>query len=132
MRIKGKVIFPGVAEGEILVSSEAVSFLGGVDPASGLVKEKGHPLEGNSLKDKILLLPGGKGSTVGSYVLYQMKKNGTAPAGIFSQGGDEMIASGAIISEIPMLFEPKGELLSLSSGKMAVLNAREGYIEVKY
>lgn len=132
MKIKGKVIFAGEAQGETLVSREAISFLGGVDPESGVIKEEGHPLEGESLKGKILILPGGKGSTVGSYVLYQMKKNAVAPEGIFSLRGGEMMASGAIISAIPMLFEPKGELLSLPSGKKARLNAREGYIEVEY
>ncbi len=131
MRIKGKVVFPGIAEGELVVSEKAISFLGGVDAETGVVKEKGHPLEGVCLKDKILLLPRGKGSTVGSYVLYQMKKNGVAPSGIFSVQGDEMVASGAIISEIPMLYDPRGELLSMPSGKKATLNAKEGYLEVQ-
>ena len=131
MRIRGKIASRGVAEGELLVSQEEISFLGGVDPATGVVKEKGHPLEGISLKGKILLIPGGKGSTVGSYVLYEMKKRGTAPAGIFSVKGDETIVTGAIISEIPMLFSPKGNLLQLQSGKKALLNAKEGYLEVQ-
>ncbi len=131
MRIKGKIVFSGIVEGQLVVSKKAISFLGGVDVETGVIRERGHPLEGIGLKGKILLLPRGKGSTVGSYTLYQMKKNGVAPSGIFSVQGDEMVVSGAIISEIPMLYEPRGELLNIPCGKRAILNAKEGYLEVQ-
>jgi hypothetical protein len=53
------------------------------------------------VKSKILVFPTGKGSTVGSYTLYRMKKNGTAPVGIVNRECETVVAVGAIISEIP-------------------------------
>ncbi len=103
MELKGRTIFKGKAEGEALVTSQPISFYGGVDPNTGEVIEKGHALQGKTVKGKILVFPTGKGSTVGSYTLYRMKKNGTAPAGIVNRECETVVAVGAIISEIPCL-----------------------------
>lgn len=100
-QLKGRIIYKGNAEGEALVTSQPISFYGGVDPATGIVIEKGHELQGQSVKGRILVFPTGKGSTVGSYTLYRMKKNGTAPAGIVNRECETVVAVGAIISEIP-------------------------------
>jgi uncharacterized protein len=77
---EARLIKSGLAEGEALVSAAPVGFLGGVDGETGLVTERGHPLEGMCVAGKILVFPTGKGSTVGSYVLYQLAANGVAPA----------------------------------------------------
>jgi predicted aconitase with swiveling domain len=77
--MKGRMISPGTAEGVAIVSTEPIGFYGGIDIKTGIVIEKDHPLEGKSVKDKILVFPCGKGSTVGSYVIYGIKKNGVAP-----------------------------------------------------
>ena len=103
MIMRGRVIFRGTVKGEALVSTEAISFYGGVDPTTGVITEKGHPLEGKSIKGKILVFPQGKGSTVGSYILYRLKKNGVAPLGIINKECDTVVAVGAIISEIPLI-----------------------------
>jgi hypothetical protein len=100
-QLKGRIIYKGKAEGEVLVTSQPISFYGGVDPNTGVVIEKGHELQGQSVKGKILVFPTGKGSTVGSYTLYRMKKNGTAPAGMINKECETIVAVGAIISEIP-------------------------------
>ena len=101
MILNGRIIRYGKAEGEAIVSVQPVGFLGGVDPDTGVFIEKGHPLEGKSVKGKILVFPTGKGSTVGSYVLYRMKKNGTAPLAIINEECEPIVAVGAIISDIP-------------------------------
>ena len=100
-QLKGRIIYKGKGEGEALVTSMPISFYGGVDPNTGNVIEKGHELQGQSIKGKILVFPQGKGSTVGSYTLYRMKKNGTAPAGMINRECETIVAVGAIISEIP-------------------------------
>jgi predicted aconitase with swiveling domain len=102
-QLKGRIIYKGKAEGEALVTSMPISFYGGVDPNTGIVLEKGHELQGQSVKGKILVFPQGKGSTVGSYTLYRMKKNGTAPAGMINKETETIVAVGAIISEIPFV-----------------------------
>jgi predicted aconitase with swiveling domain len=100
-QLKGRLISKGKGEGEALVTTQPISFYGGVDPNTGVVIEKGHELQGQNVKGKILVFPTGKGSTVGSYTLYRMKKNGTAPAGIVNRECETVVAVGAIISEIP-------------------------------
>lgn len=101
MEIKGRIIFKGKVEGEALVTSQPISFYGGVDPDTGTITEKGHELEGKNIRGKILVFPNGKGSTVGSYSLYRMKKNGTAPIGMINEECETIVAVGAIISGIP-------------------------------
>ena len=102
-QLKGRIIYKGKAEGDALVTSQPISFYGGVDPNTGVVIEKGHELQGQSVKGKILVFPQGKGSTVGSYTLYRLKKNGAAPAGMINRECETIIAVGAIISEIPTI-----------------------------
>jgi predicted aconitase with swiveling domain len=101
MELKGRIISKGTAQEKALVTSQPISFYGGVDPNTGEIIEKGHELQGKSVKDKILVFPNGKGSTVGSYTLYRMKKNGVAPAGMINRECETVVAVGAIISNIP-------------------------------
>jgi len=100
MILEGRIIKYGKVEGEALVSNQPIGFFGGIDPNNGLVIEKGHPLEGKNIGGKILVFPTGKGSTVGSYVLYRMKKNGIAPIAIINEECEPIVAVGAIISDI--------------------------------
>ncbi len=102
-QLKGRIIYKGKAEGEALVTSMPISFYGGVDPNTGVVIEKGHELNGVSIKGKVLVFPQGKGSTVGSYTLYRLKKNGVAPAAMINKETETIVAVGAIISEIPFV-----------------------------
>jgi predicted aconitase with swiveling domain len=101
MELKGRIISKGTAQEKALVTSMPISFYGGVDPNTGEVIEKGHELQGKSVKGKILVFPTGKGSTAGSYTLYRLKKNGMAPAGMINRECETVVAVGAIISEIP-------------------------------
>lgn len=106
MSIKCRTISKGKANGELIVSKEPLSFLGGVDPKTGEVIDPNHGLKGKFIKDKILFILGGKGSTVGSYVIFQMKKNNVAPRAIICLNAEPIIITGAIISEIPMVDSP--------------------------
>lgn len=103
IRVLARVIKPGHAEGEALVSPEPIGFLGGVDPDTGVVIEAGHPLEGQCVAGRVLVFPTGKGSTVGSYTLYRLARSRLAPAAIINAEADPVVAVGAIIAEIPML-----------------------------
>jgi len=105
--IKCRTISKGKIKGNLITSSDPISFLGGVDPDTGIVIDQNHELKGKSIKDKILFIPEGKGSTVGSYVIFQMKKNNTAPKAIICLNAEPIIATGAIISDIPMVDSPE-------------------------
>ena len=99
--MQGRKIFKGKVTGEALVTGDDISFYGGCDPETGEIVEKGHHLEGKSVSGKILVFPTGKGSTVGSYVLYALKKANKAPLAIVNSTTDPVVAVGCIISEIP-------------------------------
>ena len=101
MRFKGRSINPGSAEGEAVVSNEPIGFYGGIDPKTGMFIEKGHELEGKSVKGKILVFPKGKGSTVGSYVIYGLAANKVAPLAIINQETETIVAAGVILAGIP-------------------------------
>jgi predicted aconitase with swiveling domain len=101
--MQGRTIKAGRGEGTALVSPAPVGFLGGVDPETGLVIEHGHPLEGRSVSGQVLVFPTGKGSTVGSYTIYRLARNGLAPAAIVNAQSEAIVAVGAIISDIPMV-----------------------------
>jgi predicted aconitase with swiveling domain len=118
--LTGRIIKAGRAAGEALVSSEPIGFFGGVNPKTGVVVEPGHPLEGQCIAGRVLVFPTGKGSTVGSYTLYRLKKNGMAPAAIINAESEPIVAVGAIISEIPMLDQV--EIGRITSGDWVVVS----------
>ncbi|MBA7601729.1 hypothetical protein ES703_08809 [subsurface metagenome] len=126
--MKGRMISPGKARGEALVSREPMGFYGGVDPKTGVVIEKGHELEGKSVRDKILVFPQGKGSTVGSYVIYGLKKNGVAPAAIVNQETETIVATGVILAGIPCV--DGIDISKIKTGDKLVINADEAMVEV--
>jgi hypothetical protein len=103
MILTGRTIYPGQAQGEALLTRQGISFFGGVDPDTGIVVEQGHELEGQSIAGKVLIFPTGKGSTVGSYTLYRLKKNNLAPSAILNAECETITAVGCIIAEIPCL-----------------------------
>jgi predicted aconitase with swiveling domain len=118
-----------LAKGEALFSDESLSFFGGVDPETGTIIERSHPLFERSVAGKILIFTTGKGSTVGSYVLYQLSKNGKAPAGIICREAEPIIAVGAIMSGIPMVDKP--ERFDFRSGQTVSIDGHNGLILVE-
>ncbi|MBM3304002.1 MAG: DUF126 domain-containing protein [Candidatus Aenigmarchaeota archaeon] len=128
MELKGRKICAGKASGEAIVSSEGVSFYGGVDPDTGVVVEKGHPLEGKSIAGKVLVFPQGKGSTVGSYTMYRLAKNRKAPAAIINKECETIVAVGAIISGIPCV--DRIDISRLKDGVNVEVDAEKGMVRV--
>jgi phosphomecalonate degydratase small subunit len=128
MKLHGRKIFSGIVECEALVSQMGISFFGGVDPDTGVVLEKGHDLEGQSIAAKVLVFPSGKGSTVGSYTLYRLKANGTAPAAVVNAETETITAVGCIISEIPCV--DRIEIVRLESGMRLRVDGDAGVVEV--
>lgn len=129
--IRARIISRGKASGEAIVSQAPIGFLGGVDPKTGTIIEKGHPLEGRNMAGKVLVFPNGKGSTVGSYVMLQLAKNGKAPAAIINISAEPIIAVGAIISKIPMVDKPEKDVYALLKDGMKVeVDADKGKIVI--
>lgn len=132
-RLKGRGLVKGRAEGEAIVGRQPISFLGGVDPNSGVILEKGHELQGLNVKGKILVFPYGKGSTVGSYTLFAMAKKGTKPAGIINSKTEPIIAAGCVLAKIPLMdmleMEPTR---GISTGDFVIMDADAGFVIVKH
>jgi predicted aconitase with swiveling domain len=129
MKFQGRKIYQGQAEAEALVTTMGISFYGGVDPDTGVVVERGHELEGQSVSGKVLVFPSGKGSTVGSYTLYRLKHIGLAPAAIVNAECETITAVGCIISEIPCVDQvPIGEI---ANGARLRIDGELGTVEVK-
>lgn len=129
MHLAGRGISKGRARGPLLVSPAPISFLGGVDPERGIIIEKGHPLQGTSIAGTVLAFPFGKGSTVGSYVLYALSRNGHAPAAIVNTEAEAIIATGAIIGGIPMIDRIGLPLDRLKTGTPATVDGTLGEME---
>lgn len=131
MKLKSHVVSKGRAWGEALVSRQAISFLGSVDPISGVIIEKGHELAGISIKNRVLVFPYGKGSTVGSYRIYQLKKNGAAPSAMINIKAEPIVAVGAIIAGIPMVDSlEKNPFEVIRNGDKVLVDGTLGYVEI--
>ena len=126
--LKGRSIVEGHATGEALVSRQPLSFLGGVEPADGKIIEKGHDLSGICIKDKIFCFPSGHGSTVGSYVLYSLVKNGLAPKGIVNRFADPVVVVGAIISNVPMVDQI--DIEQIKTGDIVEVDGAKGIVKI--
>ncbi len=130
MRLQGRKIYPGTVTAEALVTSMGISFFGGVDPDTGVVVEKGHELEGQSISGKVLVFPSGKGSTVGSYTLYRLKLNGVAPAAIVNAECETITAVGCIIAEIPCV--DRVPIDQLATGARISIDGEHGLIDIHW
>ena len=129
MKLSGRCISKGQGTGPLLISPDPISFLSGVDPDTGIVIEKGHPLEGKDITNTVLVFEYGKGSTVGSYILYALSRTGHAPAAIINTEAETIIAVGAILGHIPMIDHIGVPLTSLPKGVIAHVNADDGTVE---
>jgi len=127
MKFKGRTIYKGIAEGEALVTSMGISFYGGMDPETGVIVERGHELEGQSITGKVLVFPTGKGSTVGSYTLYRLKHAGKAPAAILNSECETITAVGCIISEIPCVDQIPID--QIETGMQMIIDGENGLVE---
>jgi predicted aconitase with swiveling domain len=124
--LRGRGIVEGRCIAEALVSKKPISFLGGVDPATGKVVEINHDLHGECIKDKVLCFPHGHGSTVGSYVLYSLAKKGLAPKAIVNRWADPVIVVGAVIANIPMI--DGVDVSQIKTGELVEVDAYKGIV----
>jgi predicted aconitase with swiveling domain len=97
--LKGQVLVAGSVAGQAICSDVPLSFWGGVNPATGEVIDRRHPLFGRVLTGKVLVLPHGRGSCSASGVLFESIHNVTAPSAILVSHVDPIIALGSILGD---------------------------------
>ncbi|UCD92226.1 MAG: DUF126 domain-containing protein [Methanobacteriota archaeon] len=129
MILKGRGLSKGTGEANLIVSSEPVSFLGGVDAKSGRIIDERSDVFGESIAGKVFAFPSGKGSTVGSYVLYGLVINDCAPVAILNERSEVVVTVGVIISGIPLV--DCLDLSLLRTGDMVEVNGDEGSVNVE-
>jgi predicted aconitase with swiveling domain/8-oxo-dGTP pyrophosphatase MutT (NUDIX family) len=122
--IKGRAISSGKAEGKVLKLDGTFSFLGGVNASTGDLNVR----EGN-IAGKVFVFPGGKGSTVGSFVMYDLMVHGKAPAAIINESAETIVTTGAVISSIPMV--DRIDMNVLKEGDDVIVDGDTGTIEIK-
>lgn len=126
--MKARTIYPGKVKGKAIVSKEPISFYGGIDMKTGIVIEKGHEIEGKCIKNKIFVFPYAKGSTVGSYVIYGLKKNNVAPLAIINKETETIVATGSILAGIVCV--DGIDIEKIRNGSMVEIVAEEKEAEV--
>lgn len=126
--LKGRCIVEGKAEGYALVTHDCISFMGTVNPKTGQIIERKHEIEGEFLKDRILVFPQSKGSTGGSYMLYDVVKNGVGPLAIINKAAESVVTIGAIVADLPMV--DKVDIDQIMTGDYIKLDSTNGIIEI--
>lgn len=119
-RFSGRSLVAGRAQGALLFADVGLSFWGGVDPFSGEVIDRHHPLSGERLAGRVLAIPSGRGSCSGSSVLLELISGGHAPAALVFADAEEILTLGVLVAEI--LFERSLPVLCI--GKQAFASLR--------
>lgn len=117
--VRGRCLVAGHARGRLAWAPLGLSFWGGVDPASGRVIDRHHPLHGLELAGRILAIPSGRGSCTGSAVLLELLLAGRGPAALVLSEPDEILSLGAIVAE--ELFGRSLPVVSLGAAAFAAL-----------
>ena len=126
MELKGRAISKGIVEGIAIVSKKPFSFLGGVDEEGNII-DKESDLYGQSLKGKIFVFPYGRGSTVGSYVIYGLAKRGILK-GIVNKECEPIVATGAILGGIPLV--DRVDIEKIKTGDRIVVDGNKGIVRI--
>lgn len=125
-----KAVKSPVAEGEALVSQSPISFLGNVDPETGVIKN--HPLEGESVAGRVLVFPTGVGSTVGTYVIINLAEKGLAPRAIVQRKADTVTLVGAVVAGIPLVHRVTPDPIEcIRTGDWVKVDSHRGIVEVE-
>lgn len=128
---RGRQVVPGAVRGVAVVTQERVSFFGGVDASTGQVSERGHQLEGLSVAGKVLVYPGGKGSTGATYALLSMAADGIAPLAMLSPEIDNVTVVGAVLGKISTVDRLPRELFEVvQSGDWIEVDGEHGIVRV--
>lgn len=127
--MQGRKVVEGCAEGYAIVAKhDCISFMGSTNPKTGYIIERGHELEGVCMQGKILCFPSSKGSTGGSYMLYDAVKRGVGPAAIVNIEAESIVVIGAIVSDLPMV--DRIDISKIETGDYVKVDATNGVVEV--
>ena len=122
-------LVPGAASGPVLRLDEPLSFWGGLDPATGAIIDRLHPQRGARVAGRILMMPGGRGSSSGSATLAEALRLGNGPAAILMLERDAIIVVGAMVAAelyglaCPVALADGGDWDALAAAARLAVNA---------
>ncbi|MGH7268158.1 MAG: aconitase X swivel domain-containing protein [Candidatus Rokuibacteriota bacterium] len=134
-RLTARPVIAGRAEGRALVSEEALSFWGDVDPATGAVTNPGHPLHGERLGGRVLVFPRGRGSCRTSHIRLEIIRTGQAPAAIVGRSVKPVVAVGPLVGAalcgktVPMVTLEQDAFGRIRPGDGLVVDAVAGAVQ---
>jgi predicted aconitase with swiveling domain len=127
--LRGRGLVGGVVEGEALVTRDAISGWGGVDPRAGRIIESRHELVGQSFAGKVLVFPTAKGSSGWSGMFHLARLLGTAPAAMVFTTMNTKIALGVVVTHVPAVTDLDGDPFeSIRTGDLVRVDADRGEI----
>ena len=130
--LRGRRVVGGVAEGEALVTRDAISGWGGVDPMQGRIIETRHELRGQSFKDKVLVFRGAKGSSGWSVAFHTTRLAGSAPKALVFNEMTTKVALGAVVMRVPAVTElDRDPLEVIETGDWVRVDGDAGTVEVR-
>ncbi|MHC8287271.1 aconitase X [Pseudomonas sp. XS1P51] len=122
--LTGRSLVAGAAQGALLFADVGLSFWGGVDPYTGEIIDRHHPLSGEHLAGRVLAIPSGRGSCTGSSVLMELISNGHAPAALVLAEADEILTLGVLVAQT--IFERSLPVLCIGREAFAALRGQHG------
>ncbi len=129
--LRGRSASKGVAEGEALLTHDAISFLSDISISEGIIIYPQSKFKGQSVSGKILIFPTGRGSTADPYGFYMLKKAEKAPAAVINIEANPTTVAGAIISHTPMVYKlDKNPLDIIETGDHVLVDGNKGVVIV--
>lgn len=92
--------FGPVVEGEALLSSEGFSPRYDLDRWSGIITKARHPLEGVSIRGKVLFFPTAKGGIAAGWAFHDIKTKGIAPKALVFGVTNPVMVQGAVFANM--------------------------------
>lgn len=122
MLIHGHALIEGMASGDVLKLTEPLSLWGGVDLQTGCIVDASHSQRGAVLANRLLVMPGSRGSSSSSSALVELARTGRAPAGVITTRSDPILTIGALVADylygaaIPMLIVSDEDFVKIRCG----------------
>jgi uncharacterized protein len=132
MLIRGNALIEGMASGALLKLTDPLSLWGGVDLQTGRIVDASHPQRGAVLDNRLLAMPGSRGSSSSSSALVELARAKRAPAGVITTRADPILTIGALVADdlygtaIPILILSDEDFARLPCGAVGHLWCETG------
>lgn len=130
MELKGRALNSGAVSGEAIVVENMFSFIGDMDPKTGMITMVGSPTFGQSLAGKVLVFKTGRGGTIAPYMLYEAHKNGVAPAAVLCNEADLLTLECALTVNLPIMDRFNGDITALVKTGDQIMLQGDGAVHV--